>query len=157
MHAPRQQAQPSPDSGGQGRRVRVFGESDHGIHGGLVEALLVAADAEDEVVLQLLRSLVRDDLRRVAELAAVIAAGRGNSQGPCVSLPPRPVAYENKLLAAIHREEILLDLIAAASARREQPKLFSLCRKLCENRKGFDPEFRRELRMPSQPEPFDCS
>lgn len=159
MHAPRLQAKPSPESGGLGRRVSEYDASDQGMHdlvlrgGGDHESLHKSA------VLQLLRAFLRNDRGRVAELAAVIAAGRGNSQGHCasaaegmevpsMSLPPWPVAYENKLLAGIQRK-VLLNSNAAASNQGEQPKLFSLCRQLCDNPKCFDPEFSRELRMPS--------
>lgn len=130
------------------------------LHGGLLETLLAAAAGEDELVTKLLNAQIRGDRPGLVILASAIAKHRGLSKGnaaPEAGGHPLPSTslYENQLLSAIHREEILLDSIAAASARGEQPKLFSLCRKLCDNRKRFDAEFRRELQMSSQPEPFD--
>jgi hypothetical protein len=148
MNDSRNAAQPSPDFGGQGKRGPVSGHSTQ-IHGGLLETLLAAAGSEDELVTELLLASLRDERPRMVKLARAIAEHRGVFQE---NEPPvaagchaqRQVRYKDKLLAAIHREEILLDALAAASARGVPPKLFSLCRELCDNRKRFDPEFHRK-------------
>lgn len=142
--------------GGQGRRAPASRVQDAGIHGGLLEPLLAAAVTEDELVCQLLRAHSHGERGRVAELARRIAGERDqvNRSGRSKVKSPHtePVIYQNKLLSAIHREEILLDSIAAASARGERSALSRLCRELTANRKRFDPEFRRVTTPPKEPD-----
>ena len=122
----------------------------------MLESLLSAAAGEDEKVSQLLEAFVRDEKGRVEELAGLIVADRkGASGGTDASKydpSSRSVTYQDKLLAAIHREEMLLDMLVAASVRGERLKLFRLCRELTTNRKRFDREFRRKVNTNKEPE-----
>jgi hypothetical protein len=156
MNDYRRQAQSSRLSGGQGKRGPVSGNSTPQIHGCILETLLAAAVSEDELVINLLQASLRSDRARTLKLARAIAEHRGVHQenaapvaGECHAA--RKVRYEDKLLAAIHREEILIESLIAASARDDRPTLFSICRDLAKNRKSFDLEFRRNTIKPEEP------
>jgi hypothetical protein len=149
VKASRHQTQPSTDSGGQGECVSVSGQSEVAIHGGLVETLLAAASREDELISELLGAITRNARRKVMALAAAITANRGATKETEAAVAEErakfPQAkYEDKLLEAISREEIILESLVAADVRGERAKLFSLCRALAENRKQFDPEFKKK-------------
>jgi hypothetical protein len=157
MNDSRKPAQSSRLSGGQGKRGPVSGSSKPPIQGGILESLLAAALSEDELVTQLLQASLRGDRSRTVKLARAIAEHCGALREHSVSAASAThgtcrVHYEDKLLAAIHREEILLESLIAASARDERPTLFRLCRELTENRKCFDPEFRRKTKLNKEPD-----
>ena len=164
LNEPKHQTQPSTDSGGQGECVSVSGQSEVTIHAGLVETLLAAATRENELVTKLLRAFVRNDGQGVLAVATAIAISRGGFPTDGV-LPeveasvtghtgmPRPDAYRDKLLVAIQREEILLESLVAAVVGGKRAKLFSLCRNLADNRKQFDPDFRRANNFPEDLSP----
>lgn len=123
----------------------------------MLETLLAAALSEDELVTKLLQASLRGDRSGTVKLARAIAEHRGviKEQAEPVAGAPHAthkVRYEDKLLAAIHREEVLLELLIAASARDERPTLFSLCRELTKNRKSFDPEFHRKTNTTKEPD-----
>lgn len=148
VKASRHQTQPSTDSGGQGECVSV-GQTEVAIHGGLMETLLAAASREDELISELLGAITRNARGKVIALAAAITANRGATKETeaavaeeRTSLPQ--VKYEDKLLEAISREEILIESLVAAVVGGERAKLFSLCRSLAENRKQFDPVFKKK-------------
>lgn len=156
MHAPIQRTQLSPGIVGRGGDVPSLGAGMSKIHSGMLESLLSAAAGEDARVSQLLQAFDRDDIGRVEELARLIAVDRQEASG-CTdeskgNPPSRSVTYQDKLLAAIYREEILLDRIIAASVRGERPQLFRLCRELTANRKRFDREFRRKINTNKEPD-----
>ncbi len=149
LNAPKQQTQTSPVPGGQGECVSVSGVVDSKVHGGLVESLLAAASKEEELISELLGAITRNDQGKVMALVAEIATNRGATKGSEAAVAeertkPPQAKYENKLLEAISREEILLELLVAAVVAGAQSKLFSLCRTLSENRKRFDPEFKKK-------------
>lgn len=157
MNDSRKPAQSSRPSGGQGKRGQVSGNSTPPIHGGILESLLAAALREDELVTKLLQASLRGDRSRTVKLARAIAELRGALKEHSVPADGVPhgthrVRYEDKLLAAIHREEVLLESLVAASARDERPTLFGLCRQLTKNRKSFDPEFHRKTNTTKEPD-----
>lgn len=148
LNAPKHQTQPSTVPGGQAGCVPVSDQCDAAIHGGLMETLLAAASREDELISELLGAITRNARSKVLELATAITANRGATKeteaavaGERAKLPQ--ARYEDKLLEAISREENLLESLVAAVVGGERSKLFGLCRTLAENRKQFDPEFKK--------------
>jgi hypothetical protein len=156
MHAPIQRTQLFLSIEGRGGGVPSLAAGMSKIHSGMLESLLSAAAGEDARVSQLLEAFDLDDLGRVEELARLIAVDRQEASGftdESKSNPPsRSVTYQDKLLAAIYREEMLLDKIIAASVRGERPQLFRLCHELTTNRKRFDREFRRKINTIKEPD-----
>lgn len=157
MNDSRKPSLPSRPSGGLGKSGPVSGTSAPQVHGGLLETLLVAAVSGDELVTKLLQASLRGDQSMTVKLAKAVAEHRGVLQEQAATASSarhaaRTVRYEDKLLAAIHREEILLDSVAAASVRGERSKLFRLCRELTLNRKRFDPEFRGKTNITKEPD-----
>lgn len=155
LNAPGHQTQTSPVPGGQDGCVSVSGQSDAGSNCGLMETLLAAASREDELVSELLGAITRNARGKVMALAATITANRGATKVTEAAVAKErakfPHAkYEDKLLEAISREEILLESLVAAVVRGERAKLFSLCRALAENRKQFDPEFKKKQKKPNE-------
>lgn len=156
------QSTPSPRDERRGRRASVPIGFEGKIFGTLLETLLSAASKEDEMVSQLLDAFGRDDRRRVVALATTITSNRGRISGDGISprtdipvigdlVKPRHVAYRDKLLAAIHREEILLESLVTATAQGDRTKLYRLCHDLAENRKGIHPTIKPKKTI--QPEP----
>ncbi len=149
LNAPGHQTQTSPVSGGQGGCVPVSGVADSKVHGGLVESLLAAATKEDQLISELLGAITRNARGKVMAVAEAIVANRGATKETQAAVAGERARfsrakYEDKLLEAISREEIILELLVAAVVAGERSKLFSLCRTLAENRKKFDPEFKKK-------------
>jgi len=155
---------PSPRDERRDRRASVPIGFERKIHGTLLETLLSAASREDELISQLLDALGRDDRRRVVALATTITSNRSRNSGdgisPRADIPvtgdsvmPRNVAYQDKLLAAIYQEEILIEALVTAIAIGESAKLFRLCHDLDENRKCIHSTIKPKETIQPEPTP----